>query len=52
MLMVLLPIKKERDAKVIELLETVGLQAEHADRFLMSFPVDSASVLVLHVRLQ
>ena len=25
--------KKERDAKVIELLETVGLQAEHADRF-------------------
>ena len=33
MLMVLLPIKKERDAKVIELLETVGLQAEHADRF-------------------
>ena len=44
--------KKERDAKVIELLETVGLQAEHADRFLMSFPVDSASVLVLHVHLQ
>ena len=25
--------KKERDAKVIELLETVGLQAGHADRF-------------------
>ena len=25
--------KKERNAKVIELLETVGLQAEHADRF-------------------
>lgn len=33
MLTVLLPIKKNSDAKVIELLETVGLQAEHADRF-------------------
>lgn len=32
MLMVLLPIKKN-ECKVIELLETVGLQAEHADRF-------------------
>ena len=33
MLMVLLPIKKNVMPKVIELLETVGLQAEHADRF-------------------
>ncbi len=44
--------KKERDAKVIELLETVGLRQSTQIVSLMSFPVDSASVLVLHVRLQ
>ena len=39
--------KKERDAKVIELLETVGLQAEHADRFPHEFSGGQRQLLFL-----